>query len=85
MHLLGRNRLLPLRGRSVELDQWVCAWSAEMACGQWLQMNEVLKDFPNAREKSGSVAFPILRERQLIIVTMRFSQRIALISGVEAE
>lgn len=83
MHLLGRNKLLPLRSKSAELDRWVCAWCAEITGAGWRGMNELLKDFPNASERSGFVVFPATRQQGFIVVAMQFSRQIALVSSVE--
>jgi mRNA-degrading endonuclease HigB of HigAB toxin-antitoxin module len=83
MHLIGRNKLAPLFGMSAELDRWVHSWSAEIMHGSWFTISDVLKDFPNAAESKGLIAFPILGKHGLIIVMMRFSSQIALVSSLE--
>lgn len=83
MHLLGRNKLTALIGKTTETDRWVNSWANEIIRGNWHTLNDLLRDFPNAGERNGMIVFPVLGTGRSIMVMLRFPDQVALIASLD--
>lgn len=84
MRLLGRDRLRVLFGTDELIDAWVRSWVSELCTANWKSAEDVLRQFPRAREIEGDTfEFPISENRQCIHVLMTFTHGIALVIAIE--
>ncbi|MBB4867127.1 mRNA-degrading endonuclease HigB of HigAB toxin-antitoxin module [Pseudomonas nitritireducens] len=81
MHLLGRDKLGPLKGRDKGLDKWIVSWVSEVIHASWNDSADLLAQFPKAQQiASGIFRFCVVTGNYMIEVRVAFPQRVALIT-----
>ncbi|MCK8688138.1 type II toxin-antitoxin system HigB family toxin [Pseudomonas umsongensis] len=82
MRLLGRDKLLPLKGKSEQIDKWISSWVSEIANANWKSPDELIEQYPNAQKvKEGHFSFCVCSSRYFIELTIAFAQGIAIITA----
>lgn len=82
MRLIGREKLAMAQGKDVQL--WIRSWAAEVTEAQWRQPEDVKEQFPKARHGGeGVFEFPIDQSQWVIQLRIAFTQKIALVSGLQ--
>ena len=83
MRLIGKEKLLRLRGINDEIDTWVLAWVTELSNASWANQVDLGNSFPNMDSLEGSLfVFPICSSKYSIKVILCFNRSIALITEV---
>ncbi|HBO9693886.1 TPA: type II toxin-antitoxin system HigB family toxin [Pseudomonas aeruginosa] len=83
MHLLGRDKLEPLKGLDGGLDKWVVSWVSEMTQASWKGSTDLLAQFPKAQEIApGVFRFYVVTGNYAVEVRVAFPQGIALITAL---
>jgi mRNA-degrading endonuclease HigB of HigAB toxin-antitoxin module len=83
MHLLGRDKLGPLRGLDAALDKWIVSWVSEMAHASWNDSSDLLAQFPKAQQIApGVFRFSVVTGNYMLEVRVAFPQRVVLITAL---
>ena len=84
MKLHGRNRLQELFGLDDQTDKWLRAWISEMTTANWKQVQDVLRQFPQAKWVTDNVVhFRVEPEGTWIEVAMSFSPPVAVVCDLK--
>lgn len=84
MQLVGKERLLRLKGISTEIDIWVAAWATELTNAVWISDKDVLENFPKARRTTeNNYEFPVCKSPYRLKVALCFPRNLALICEVK--
>lgn len=86
MRLLGRERLVKLKGTSEAAEKWLRAWVAEILAAHWKQAADVRGQFPKAiQEGDSSFIFPVGGCECEICLIVAFPQEVAVITELRNE
>lgn len=82
MRLIGKIKLLQLRGINELTDKWLISWMSEVQYARWKQTSEVLQQFPKAQLiGQNRVLFKISPCEYAIQAIIHFPPQIVLING----
>ncbi|MBA4053562.1 MAG: hypothetical protein C0490_02515 [Marivirga sp.] len=82
MRLLGRDKLLSLKGQSEQIDKWVAGWVSEIANANWKSSDELIEQYPSAKiVEEGHFSFCVCSSRYFIELKIAFAQGIAIITA----
>lgn len=83
MHLLGRDKLGPLKGLNAALDTWVVSWVSELAHASWNNPADLLTQFPKAQQiAAGTFRFSVVPSDYMLEVRVAFAQRVVLVTAL---
>jgi mRNA-degrading endonuclease HigB of HigAB toxin-antitoxin module len=83
LRLIGREKLMPLRGQNQETARWVAHWSAELRDAHWKRPTDIAHQFPKAKQLGNSnFLFPIPKQKIAIHLLIAFPQGVALIIAI---
>lgn len=82
MRLIGKIKLLRLKGVNEQTDMWLISWISEVHYAQWKDPFDVLQQFPTTCEiDQNRVQFKISPCDYAIQTLFNFRQQIVLITG----
>ncbi len=82
MRLIGKEKLLCLRGINDEIDTWLSVWITELSNSSFNQVN-LQDNFPRMVNLENSIfIFPVYSSNYSVEVILCFKRSIALISEV---
>ena len=85
MRLIGKEKLLHLKGIDDEIDTWVSAWVTEFRSASWLNPVDLEESYPRMVSLDASeFLFPVCYTNYSIKVIFCFKKSIALITEVIA-
>lgn len=83
MQLIGKERLLRLKGISTEVDIWTSAWVTEIGNASWISDLDLQSSFPKAVKLESTIfSFPVRSTKYHVKVIFCFKKSIVLISEV---
>lgn len=84
--LIGKDKLLCIRGINNDIDSWVSAWISELNNTYWFNQVELRSSFPRMDCLNDSVCiFPISSSNYSVKVTLCFKRSIALITEITSD
>ncbi|HCP54674.1 MAG: hypothetical protein CMK72_18425 [Pseudomonadaceae bacterium] len=82
MRLLGRDQLLPLKGKSEQIDKWISSWVSEIANANWKSPDELIEQYPSVQKlEEGHFSFCVSSSHHFIGLKIAFAQGIAIITA----
>lgn len=83
MRLIGKDKLISLKGYSDDVDLWVVAWTSELTSSTWHEANDFMDYYPKAkRAGDSSFTLPVKGNSHHIKIMLCFVQKIVLITEV---